>query len=260
MQGGKNTEELYDAAAKVYDAKLDSGFISARIRKYLRAKVISENPEGSNLLDIGCGTGAEAIYFAERGFNISGIDISQGMLNEAELKVNTKNLRDKVKLQKLNAEDLSVFGDNSFDGAYSNFNVVNHMENPVMFINELYRVLKPGGKFFTVMLGKRCPSEAGAYVLRLNFSKAFKKLVNRTYDFPAHIKLYTPVEIKKMFEDKFKASGIKGFGLLLPPDQFYKKGKLSGIFSLFGALEKSFNAIYPFYNFCDHIIIEFRKI
>jgi cyclopropane fatty-acyl-phospholipid synthase-like methyltransferase len=41
-------------------------------------------PKGSNILDVGCGTGRHAVELARRGFKVTGIDISKGMLAEAE--------------------------------------------------------------------------------------------------------------------------------------------------------------------------------
>nr|HMS57161.1 methyltransferase domain-containing protein [Fimbriimonadaceae bacterium] len=35
---------------------------------------------GSHLLDMGCGTGRHAIEFAKRGFKVTGVDLSEGML------------------------------------------------------------------------------------------------------------------------------------------------------------------------------------
>ena len=40
-------------------------------------------PAGSHILDIGCGTGRHCIELARRGYKMTGVDISSGMLNEA---------------------------------------------------------------------------------------------------------------------------------------------------------------------------------
>jgi 2-polyprenyl-3-methyl-5-hydroxy-6-metoxy-1,4-benzoquinol methylase len=43
-------------------------------------------PSGSSILDMGCGTGRHSIEFAKRGYQVTGVDISSGMLMEAEKK------------------------------------------------------------------------------------------------------------------------------------------------------------------------------
>jgi demethylmenaquinone methyltransferase/2-methoxy-6-polyprenyl-1,4-benzoquinol methylase len=108
------------------------------INKFLKIE------NGEKVLEIGIGTGIHAKYLLEfnqdKVFDFYGIDISQDMLNEAKNRLN-----EKVKLISMVGEDLK-FENNFFDKIYISGSL-HHFSNPELGINELFRVLKSGGKF-----------------------------------------------------------------------------------------------------------------
>lgn len=118
------------------------------IDKGWRKKAINllrENPP-KQLLDIATGTGDFAI--AALSLNpekITGIDISEGMLEMGRKKLKDKNLADKIELLYGDAENIS-FPDNTFDAAIVAFGVRN-FEDLDKGLQQICRVLKPGAKF-----------------------------------------------------------------------------------------------------------------
>ncbi|MFC2093740.1 class I SAM-dependent methyltransferase [Bacteroidota bacterium] len=70
-------------------------------------------PAGSSIIDIGCGTGRHSIELAKRGFKVTGIDISEGMLNESEKTANAEN----VKVNFIKADATSFKTEDKFDAA-----------------------------------------------------------------------------------------------------------------------------------------------
>ncbi|MBN1487328.1 MAG: methyltransferase domain-containing protein [Anaerolineae bacterium] len=97
----------------------------------------------SRVLDVGCGTG-NYIMSISSIVNCScwGVDLSRKMLEYA------RQRRHPVKLIQGNIESLH-FASNSFDMVFS-VDVIHHVQNRTHYINEAYRILKPGGKFCTV--------------------------------------------------------------------------------------------------------------
>jgi ubiquinone/menaquinone biosynthesis C-methylase UbiE len=254
----RGVADFYDRGAPVYDDKLHSGFISSLVRGHLLKKLLESFPPGSHLLDIGCGTGDDAVYLAQRGIKITGIDISSQMLVIAEKKVSESGLKKMINLQLLDAENISSLNNSLFDGAYSDFNALNHLESLGNFSEGLAKILKPRSKFFAVMLGRLSVSEVSSYMLMLRPLAAFQKLIHRDKSFPFYIKLYYPSSVKKIFSLDFILTGLSGYGLLVPPDQFYNKRFLK-LFPQAAKLESAFTRRWPFYNFCDHYLIEFEK-
>ena len=86
------------------------------------------------VLDIGCGGGDTTYELCKRGADVIGCDIADARKPENKSKF-PFNIIEKDKLS---------FTDNSFD-IITNFDVLEHVENDLNFINEMYRVLKPGG-------------------------------------------------------------------------------------------------------------------
>jgi cyclopropane fatty-acyl-phospholipid synthase-like methyltransferase len=113
-----------------------------KLRSLFRA--ISRHPKGS-VLDVGCGGGAYSCYFAQLGFDVTGIDISEPSIQSAALFAEALEL-DNVTFKTVDARGFDV---GRFDIAYS-FDVVEHIpwEHHETFLKGVYKNLKPGGVFY----------------------------------------------------------------------------------------------------------------
>lgn len=126
-----------------------------------------EFPEKEQLkiLDIGTGPGFFAINLAKRGYEVTAVDYTPAMLEEA--RKNAGPYRDKIRFMQMDAQKLT-FADETFDVVVSR-NLTWNLENPQKAYREWYRVLKTGG----VMLN----FDAGWYEYLFDDEKArlFKK-------------------------------------------------------------------------------------
>ncbi len=121
------------------------------VRDYFEACTAPENRfilrqlgdvSGQLLLDLGCGAGENSVYFAKKGARCIASDYSPGMVDVA-LKLAEKN-GVQVEGRTINAMAID-FPDNTFDVIYA-ANLLHHIPDPTLVIQEMYRVLKPGGK------------------------------------------------------------------------------------------------------------------
>jgi len=113
-----------------------------------RKKVVQfvKEQKAKNVLDIATGTGDLAIMLAQADLeNITGLDISAGMLEEAKKKIAALKLDHKIKMILGDSEKLP-FEDQTFDAITVGFGVRN-FENLELGLGEIYRVLKPKGVF-----------------------------------------------------------------------------------------------------------------
>ena len=101
---------------------------------------------GMRLLDIGCGLGGAARYFAhEKGCQVTGIDLSGEYVGVANMLAARVGVGDRVRCQQGSALELP-FAAGSFDGAYM-FHVGMNIEDKSRLFREVRRVLAPSGLF-----------------------------------------------------------------------------------------------------------------
>lgn len=99
------------------------------------------------LLDTGCGPGACSWFMAREGFHVSGIDGSPSAIKSAAERLKAEGLTADFRVGDYTSLPWS---NESFDGAIDNVSFyANLVADWQRAVNEIYRVLKPGGLFFT---------------------------------------------------------------------------------------------------------------
>lgn len=163
----------YDAVAEQFD------FFTERLTSPLAAHLISlaEIKPPDSVLDVGTGTGVVALLAAKKiakGGRVHGIDLSEGMLVTATAKAEKLGLEEKIKFSQMDAENLE-FEAETFDAVVSLFALL-HFPNPLTALKEIYRVMRPGGKF-VVAVGSRPPLFSASGLSHL--VKIYSDLVRR---------------------------------------------------------------------------------
>lgn len=148
---------MFDTISKEYDGlnRVISFGIDVKWRKKVVALVKEHKPE--IILDIATGTGDLAINLAKTGASrIIGLDISQGMLDVGNQKIEKKNLNETIEMVLGDSENMP-FEDSSFDAITVAFGVRN-FETLEKGLKEILRVLKPSGVF--VILETSVPTKS----------------------------------------------------------------------------------------------------
>ena len=136
---------MFDNIANRYDLLND--LLSLGIHKGWRKKCVRRlKPlKPLHILDVATGTGDFAIACMKLNpEKVTGIDISEGMLEVGRKKVHDKGMSEKIVLQQGNAETVN-FADSSFDAIVVGFGVRN-FQNLEAGLRNLHRMLKPGGQ------------------------------------------------------------------------------------------------------------------
>ena len=140
----KQVTKMFDNIAGSYDFlnhTLSLGMDN--IWRKIAIKKLSNNP--ATILDIATGTGDFAISASKyTNATITGIDISQGMLDVGVEKITKKGLSNRIQLQLADSEKLP-FQNNSYDAITAGFGVRN-FEDLNKGLSEMYRTLKSGAK------------------------------------------------------------------------------------------------------------------
>jgi demethylmenaquinone methyltransferase/2-methoxy-6-polyprenyl-1,4-benzoquinol methylase len=155
---------VYPIFAHVYDAVV---FPIRRLRREV-AGMVDLGP-GARVLDVATGTGQQAFAFAEKAYEVLGVDLSEAMLRVAR----RKNRFPSLTFQWADASALP-FEDASFDASCVSF-ALHEMPASVRgrVVGEMARVTKPGGAFIMVDYG--LPSGRLAAALVFNAVKLYER-------------------------------------------------------------------------------------
>jgi demethylmenaquinone methyltransferase/2-methoxy-6-polyprenyl-1,4-benzoquinol methylase len=136
---------MFDSIAWRYDFL--NHLLSFGIDRYWRRKAvgkISESCKNPGIIDVATGTGDLAIEAMKLNpVKITGIDISENMLEIGRQKIKARNLEDIIEFIKCDSESI-CFEDNTFDAAMVAFGVRN-FRDPVKGLSEMRRVVRNGG-------------------------------------------------------------------------------------------------------------------
>jgi SAM-dependent methyltransferase len=133
------------------------------------------------LMDVGTGFGFFLSEMKKRGWEVTGVEISQRGINYA---------RDRLAVNVYPGPlEKAGFPEEHFD-AVTAFYVVEHLPDPITFLKECHRILKPGGLL----------------LLRYPHTTPIKNLLrvlgieNRLYDLPAHLSDFSPETLQRLLE------------------------------------------------------------
>jgi demethylmenaquinone methyltransferase/2-methoxy-6-polyprenyl-1,4-benzoquinol methylase len=137
----------YDVMNRVLSARTDIGW-----RKKAINKLKKDRPQ--HILDVATGTADMALmaYKMLKPAQVTGIDISERMLELGRKKIDKEQLGDKIHLHTGDSETIN-FAENTFDAVMVAFGVRN-FENLENGLAEMWRVLKPGGRLIVLEFSK----------------------------------------------------------------------------------------------------------
>ncbi len=115
--------------------------------------------KSGRVLDVGCGTGENAIFLAQAGFLVTGVDLVKDAIQSARAKAKARSVR--VDFQEGNALALE-FEEGEFDNVVDS-GLFHTFPDPdrTVFAREISRVLRNGGKYFMLCFSEKEPTDWG---------------------------------------------------------------------------------------------------
>lgn len=134
-------EKLYDTVAKEYAETFSGEHEKKRKDQEILQRFSQELGDRRPVWDFGCGPGQTAEYLRNLGIEISGLDLSEGMLKQA------RTIHPEIHFRKGNILALE-FENDSIAGIVAFYAIVHFTKEQVgIAFREIYRILQPGGIF-----------------------------------------------------------------------------------------------------------------
>ena len=265
----QSVRDAFDSASEEYDYTISHNYINSWIRK----RSINELHRIANasdvLLEIGCGTGSEAIQISRHVKGIVATDISEKMLDLLERKTRAKRLDRKIIAAKARASEISTVKELLPEGgvrvAYS-FNGALNCEPDIHKVpSELSKVIREDGYFLCSIRNTLCLPEALSHSLVLQFDKTATRKDQPTMvsvggmDIPSCY--YSPSRFANIFRPQFRPKKIIGLPAFLPPaylsDYYLRTSKARLIPE---KLELILGDRFPFNRLGDQTLFVFQKV
>ena len=260
-----SVSDAFSAQSSKFDSITTSNPMEVIYRNIARQHVLDYARAGENMLELNCGTGLDAVFFAENKLKVYATDNSEGMLLQLQQKVKELKLEDKISFQKCSFNDLNkINSTEKFDHVFSNFGGLNCAEDINSVIKQLDQHLKNGSMVHFVMIAPICFWELAA-VFKGRFKYAFRRLNKKGA--VSHLEghyfttyYYSVSQIKKAFGQNYEVIKTRSLGCFMPPT-FKEKfpAKWPKLFNLLKKTELAINTIWPFNHIGDLYIISLKK-
>jgi SAM-dependent methyltransferase len=212
--------EAYDAIALEYDRQLAD---DAWMRRILWERYRNAFRPGHHVLDVGCGTGTDAIFLAQHGIQVTAIDLSPAMIARAQSKVDDHGLAGSVRLSAMDVAELHRLPADEFDGIVSSYAALNTFPTLTQFAADAARLLRPNGRMILHLLNGGSLWEWAGLMRHGRWAEA-RQLGNRrerTFAVGGHpVQHYLPRAHEAYdlyFAGHFRLCRASGLGITRPP-------------------------------------------
>jgi ubiquinone/menaquinone biosynthesis C-methylase UbiE len=261
----------FDRAAGRYDREVGANAAMRYMRRASLDALDATFHPGQRVLEVGCGTGEEAVHLARRGVHVLATDLSHEMVDLATRRAAQANVQDRVQTRCLAASELAAVveecGPASFDGAYSSFGPLNGEPDLSAVAAPLAALLRSGGMLAVGVMNRFYPLETLWYLAHGHPRQAVRRWAGRAMAgvSPALPDLvptwyYTPWGFARAFEPAFKRIHCRALPLLLPPPPLaHLWSRAPGLLRRLTLCEERLASHRPFCGLGDHFLMILRR-
>jgi ubiquinone/menaquinone biosynthesis C-methylase UbiE len=219
----RDTQDAFDSVAADYDGPRGNNDLIQHMRAEMWHWLSRTFAPGERLIDLGCGTGLDAVHLAESGFDVTATDWSPLMVQRTAERAAARQVADRVRALNVGAHELHrLDGAGAFDGAYSNLGPLNCVPDLADVARECARLLKPDGALAFTVIGRFCPWEIAHYVRQGRWARARVRFARGVVPVGMNnhtiwTRYYTPREFYAAFEPYFSLQHFRGICVFAPP-------------------------------------------
>ena len=239
----------FDRVAREYGDLWSNTDAGRMQREAFWRRVVPLFRAGERVLDLGCGTGDDALFLARHGVETLGIDVSPEMVRIAkERGVNARLCR---------IEEIGSL-QRRFDGAISDFGALNCVRRLADLREPLARLIGPGGHLAICVMGRFCLWETAWYLVRGDFRRAVRRWKGLAAS-SLGVEVFYPTvnEIERSLAPAFSLVETAGIGIYVPPS--YAGNLPRAILGQLDRIDRRIAGWPVFRAVSDHRLLIFRR-
>lgn len=253
----------FDSLAIEYDAAFTDTPLGGALRALVWLRLDWLFRGAQRILDLGCGTGEDALRLAAAGKQVVAIDASPAMVRRAQDKARQRGCAQRLEFQCLPMEQLhGALEGMEFDGALSNFGALNCVEDLPALVATVAARLTPGARLLWVPMGRYVPWEWAWYLMRAQPQKAWRRLRHERLPWRGLTLAYpTPRELSALLRPYFRIDAMRPLGVALPPS--YAAGWLNRrprVLAALACVERAAQHVPALASCADHYIVEATRL
>ena len=264
-----NEIKVSDAFSKqsgVFDHLYTGDAIIQYKRSRVRKHILSHAKKEGSMLELNCGTGDDAVFFAQSGFTVHATDISMGMLDVLKKKIHGKSYESRITTEKCPFTNLEFLSNRkTFDYVYSNFGGLNCSAELEKVLRSLDGIVSKGGIITLVIISDFCLWET-LLLFKGKIKTAFRRFFaggGRKAQVEGHVFkcwYYSPSFVKKCLQHRFEFLSLEGLCTIVPPSYIEKFAENHpATFRFLVNKEDKWKTRWPWNRIGDYYIISFRK-
>jgi ubiquinone/menaquinone biosynthesis C-methylase UbiE len=266
--------QAFDQIADDYDAlygakgNASMGWMRAENVSILRQRLAPY----STLLELGCGTGEEAIALARDGHRILASDVSPQMARITHSKVVAAGLDDRVRVVALPAGGLDALRPKAqFDAAYSSFGVLNCEPRLSAVGRSLRRLIRPGGAAIIGVMNTTYLFELLWYLTHLQPRVAFRRWRGGWQYAPVAgragrtarvaTRYLSRSDVLRVLGQGFQLQETMALPLFVPPPYAERLlGRSAPRLRVLAGLDRALRRRWPFSTLGDHVVLVLQRV
>lgn len=260
--------QAFDTIAQQYDVSFTNSLIGTAQRKIVWNHLEQSLPQNNKLkvLELNCGTGEDALWFAKHGHTVLATDVSEKMLAITQIKIEDASMEFQVQTLKLDITQIENFDDKmKFDLIFSNFGGINCVSKEILIKVPVHlkNLLNRDGRLILVVMPSFCLWETVYFLTKLKFRNAFRRLSKSgtiTHLNGAELRTYyySPIKLQRIFNNFFKTVTMKPVGFFIPPSYLEKYfNKNHKVFNWLNKMENLIHNRKLLSGYSDHYLIDF---
>jgi ubiquinone/menaquinone biosynthesis C-methylase UbiE len=262
----RDTRDAFDSVAEDYDGPRGNNELIQDMRAEMWRWLAKTFSPGGRLLDLGCGTGLDAVHLAKLGYRVTAADWSPMMIQRTAERAAVERVAEQVSAVNVGAHELHRLHDAAaFDGAYSNLGPLNCVPDVADVARECARLLKPGGALIFTVIGRYCPWEIAHYMRRRRWARAKVRFARTVVPVGMNnhtiwTRYYSPREFYKGFETHFSLQHVRGMCVFAPPPYITSvRQKHPRLYETLWAADRLLAGLPLIRTLGDHFLIVMKK-